>query len=189
MQFDPLNKAAGFTLFELVVTMGIAAVLAAIAIPSFQYVTNSNRIAAEGNALLGDLQFARAEAIKEGQTVTACVSNPLGTACAGGTAWQSGWIVFSDLGNNQTLGGNDVVLRKQPPFSGSDTFTASNGITAISFGREGFTTNVAGGTLVTLHTTPVSSSATRCLSITLIGMMTILPFGSVDSANGNATCT
>ena len=73
------ENSAGFTLFELVIVMLIVAVMAAIAIPSFRYVTTSNRIASEVNQLLGDMRFARTEAIKEGQTVTVCSSaNPHG---------------------------------------------------------------------------------------------------------------
>ena len=59
-------RAAGFTMVEMLMTMAIATILLTIAVPSFRYVTNSNRIAGELNGLLGDLQFARAEAIKEG---------------------------------------------------------------------------------------------------------------------------
>src|ERR1700722_13148716 len=88
-------RAAGFTLLELLITMSIAAILLTLAVPSFRYVTNSNRIAGEVNGLLGDLQFARAEAIKEGRYVTVCVSTD-GQNCNGSTAWQEGWIMFSD---------------------------------------------------------------------------------------------
>ena len=63
-------RSPGFTLLELLITMSIAAIVLTIAVPSFRYVTNSNRIAGELNGLLGDLQFARSEAIKEGLGVT-----------------------------------------------------------------------------------------------------------------------
>ena len=66
-------------------TIAIAAIVAMLGVPSFRYVTNSNRIAGEVNGLLGDLQFARAEAIKEGQNVTVCVSAN-GASCDNGTS-------------------------------------------------------------------------------------------------------
>ena len=73
----PVRRHAnrGVTLFEILVVMGIVAMLMAIGIPSYKYVTNANRISAEINGLLGDLQYARSEAIKEGQTVSVCVSS------------------------------------------------------------------------------------------------------------------
>jgi type IV fimbrial biogenesis protein FimT len=175
-----MNKMSGVTLFEMIVVMGIVAILAAVGIPSFKYVTNSNRVASEGNGLLGDLQFARAEAIKEGQTVTACVSSN-GTSClASNTNWASGWIVFTDVNGDQTVETGDTVWRVQAAFSGTDSFVASNSVSAITFNREGFASGLPNGTLITLHTSPVSNSSTRCLSVGLIGMMSIMPYGTVN---------
>jgi type IV fimbrial biogenesis protein FimT len=185
-----MHKTSGFTLFELVVVMFIVALLAAIAIPSFQYVTNSNRIASEDNALLGDLQFARAEAIKEGQTVTVCIANSASNGCATGLTtalWNEGWIVFTDLNNDQTVDTGDTIWRVQAAFSGTDTFTASGDVVAITFNREGFASNVAAGTLITLHAATASSASTRCLSVSLVGMTNILTYGQV-AANGS-TCS
>src|ERR1039457_2312011 len=95
-----LKASAGFTLIELLTLITIVAILMALAVPSYQYVTNSNRISGEVNGLLGDMQYARSEAIKEGQTVTVCSStNPTAAAptCAGNAAWQNGWIGCSDV--------------------------------------------------------------------------------------------
>lgn len=90
----PARRAAGFTLLELMLTVGIAAILLAIGVPSFRYVTTANRASSEINALLGDMQFARGEAIREGQAVSICPSND-GATCLVTTIWNSGWIVFS----------------------------------------------------------------------------------------------
>src|SRR5450755_2996973 len=94
-RFNP-HAHRGFTLLELLTVMTVAAILIAVAVPSYRYVTSANRIAAEVNGLLGDMQYARAEAIKEGQTVTVCVSSN-NTSCSAATTWHSGWIVFSDV--------------------------------------------------------------------------------------------
>ncbi len=121
-QSQAARARCGFTLVEMIMTMAIAAILLTIAIPSFRYVTNSNRIAGELNGLLGDLQFARAEAIKEGRTVTVCVSND-GATCANSTTWQSGWIVFSrsrptwacvDAGRDDLPPANDTFEHATP---------------------------------------------------------------------------
>src|ERR1700731_4176085 len=94
-----MKVSAGFTLLELMVVITIVAILMALGVPSYRYVTNSNRMSGEVNALLGDLQFARSEAIKEGATVTVCpTSNPSATPpiCnAGSSEWDKGWIVTS----------------------------------------------------------------------------------------------
>jgi type IV fimbrial biogenesis protein FimT len=142
-------------------------------------------MAAEINGLLGDLQYTRAEAIKEGQTVTACVSADNAT-CAGSAAWNSGWIVFSDPNANGQVDAGEAVLRVQKTFVGTDSFLASNGVTAITFNREGFATGIPNGTLISLHDVTAATSRTRCLAITLVGLMTSQLYGT--TTNG-VTCT
>ncbi len=167
----------GVTLLEVTVVMAIVAVLAAIAIPSFTYVSNSNRIAAEVNGLLGDMQFARGEAIKEGQTVTVCVSQDQKTCQGNNTNWQSGWIVFSDVNGNQIVdNGTDTVLRVQTPFTGTDTFVANNNLTAVTFNREGFATGIPNGATITLHARTPTNTSTRCLTVTLIGIVNVVTY-------------
>jgi type IV fimbrial biogenesis protein FimT len=181
------RRAAGFSLLELLITMAIAAILLTIGIPSFTYVTNSNRTTSEVNGLLGDLQFARAEAIKEGVYVTACVSTN-GSSCngVGSTNWNDGWIVFSDPGNLGAGGpNNETILKIQNTFTSTDILTASNAVSAITFNREGYATGIANGTLITLHAAAPSNSAyTRCLSITFIGLMTTERYGVTDPSTG-----
>jgi len=85
MKTSPLHgRMAGFTVTELVMVMTIIGILTAIGLPSFKYVTASNRISSEINALLGDMQFARSQAIKQGLTVTVCTSTDGATCNTGG---------------------------------------------------------------------------------------------------------
>ena len=167
----------GFSLFELLVVMCIAGILTSIAVPSYRYVTTSNSIASEINGLLGDLQFARSEAIKEGQNVTVCVTTD-GATCATATyTWASGWIV-----TNAPTSATIVPMRIQPAFTGTDTLPPSTNFASIVFNREGFATN---GAFLQLHATPAATTSTRCLSLTQVGLMTVLTYGQQDS-NGTA---
>jgi type IV fimbrial biogenesis protein FimT len=178
-------QTGGFTLLEVIVTIAVASIVLTIAIPSFRYVTNSNRIASEVNGLLGDLQFARAEAIKEGRTVSVCVSND-GATCAVSTAWQSGWIVFSDPTNVGVVDPGETILRQQTPFSSTDTFNASNAVSVITFNREGYAIGIANGTLIELHDSTNTHAWTRCLSVNLSGEMTTELY---NVTNNGVTCT
>src|SRR3974390_491891 len=99
----------GFSLIELLTVVGVAAILLTIAAPSYRYITNSYRVSGEVNGLLGDLEFARVEAIKEGLTVPACVSSDGASCDTGSTTWQEGWIVFQDGNNNQTVDPGETV--------------------------------------------------------------------------------
>ncbi|HTY49893.1 MAG TPA: GspH/FimT family pseudopilin, partial [Steroidobacteraceae bacterium] len=114
------RRQAGVTLIELMVVITVAAILLAVGIPTFKNITTSYRISGEINGLLGDMQFARAEAIKEGQSVTICVS-PDGVSCSG-ASWQNGWTVFPNPTGALTAASSaPSVLRVQAAFSGSDT--------------------------------------------------------------------
>jgi type IV fimbrial biogenesis protein FimT len=180
-------RTAGFTLLELLITMSVATILLTIAIPSFRYVTNSNRIAAEVNGLLGDLQFARSEAIKEGRYVSVCASSD-GQSCSNSVDWQSGWIVFANPNNNPAVTPGVVMaplLRLQGAFSSTDTFV-SNGISVITFNRDGYAGGMANGTLITLHDSTSNSAWTRCASIAPSGEVTTEQSGVT---NNGATCT
>jgi type IV fimbrial biogenesis protein FimT len=180
----------GFTLMELLMTIAIAAIVATIAIPSFRYVTNSNRIAAEVNGLLGDLQFARAEAIKEGQPVTVCMSKG-GTTCdTTGNAWNSGWIVYSNptgTGSNTTLPAAGSILRIQSTFTSTDTFLAAPAFSAITYNREGYAIGVGNGTLISLHDSTDTTAWTRCLAVSMNGMTQTATHNQTINGVGTST--
>jgi type IV fimbrial biogenesis protein FimT len=168
-----LNRVSGYTMIELIITVMVGSVLLMIAVPTFFWVTNSNRIAAEINGLVGDLQFARGEAVKEGQSVTVCVSTN-GTTCANLNTWQKGWIVFSTA--------NNLPLRVQKTFTSTDTFVASQNVGTITFNREGYAIGLANpGTLIELHATPSNNNWTRCLSINIVGMIASQTYGTTTN--------
>jgi len=179
------NASAGFTMTELVMTMAIVAILAAIGVPSFKYVTASNRIASEINGLLGDMQFARSQAVKQGQSVTVCVSTN-GTGCTGGNNWRNGWIVFMDPNISKTVDAGEAILRVQPPFPGTDSFFASIGnFTAITYNRMGYApTGQPANITINLHDSTNNNAWKRCLQITPIGTPTTEKFGA-----GTPACT
>jgi type IV fimbrial biogenesis protein FimT len=169
-----MRLQSGVTLTELVVVIAIVGILFGIGAPSYRYVTNSNRMSSEVNALLGDMQYTRSQALREGRRVVICISSN-GTSCAGGTTntWQSGWLVFSDVNSDGAVSGTESVLRVQTAFSGTDVFKDSAGIlTQVSFNREGFAIGMPNaGSLLVLRDSTANQGWTRCLSITLVGML------------------
>jgi type IV fimbrial biogenesis protein FimT len=176
------QRQSGFTLIELLITITVMGILLAIGVPSFKYVTSANRASSEINRLLGDMQFARGEAIKEGQDVTICASTN-NTSCAVSTSWDTGWIVYSDTGVPVIPAA--AILKIQPKFSGTDTLTADHTISAVTFSREGFTASLpAVGVTFTLHTSPVDANYTRCLSATIVGALST-QIGGKTTVEGN----
>lgn len=168
------QNVKGVTLIELMAVIAIVAILMAIGVPSYKYIQNSYRISSEVNGLVGDLQFARVEAIKEGQTVTACISADGATCEANPTGWQDGWIVFSDVNDDQKVDTGDTILRVQAPFTSTDTFESGADLSAVTFNREGFALGLPNdGTTLTLHDATANPAWTQCLDLTVIGMLTV----------------
>src|ERR1700719_2815418 len=174
------RRVSVVTLIELMTVVTVIALLIGIAVPSFQYVTNANRMASEVNGLLGDMQLARGEAIKEGQTVVICSSATAGS-CSGSASWTSGWIVFTDVNGNGTWDTGEPIWRVQKAFKGTDTFKdATNSTTAVSFNREGFAPG-ANIITITLHDSTSNSKWTRCLKISTVGMLITTRYSSATS--------
>lgn len=165
---------------EVIVVMLIVAILASIGVPSYRYVTTSNRMATELDGLVGDLQYARSEAVREGQAVTVCIAgrttSPYFCAAAGTDTWQNGWLVFTDLNSDQQVDTGDTVLRVQPAFTPqggatSDTLTSTNNISSVTFNRDGFAYTGQAQVTLTLVDSTGNAAYTRCLYLTQSGMM------------------
>ena len=113
------NQQGGLTLFELLLGIVVLSVLLTAAVPGFQSTINSNRLAAQTNALVTALNLARSEAVKRGEPVSVCASADQAT-CSGGTAWTAGWIAFTDASG--TVGAvdapGDTVLQAWQALSG-----------------------------------------------------------------------
>ena len=185
----PAHRQCGVTLFELVIVMLIIAILAGVGIPTYQYVTTSSRMSAELNALLGDLQYARSEAVRQGQPVSVCIADqttpPYSCAASGSENWDQGWLVFSDVGGtkNYDSGAGDEILRVQTAFSSGDTFTDADGVSAVSFNRDGFANLGVPQMTLTLKDKTDNSQYTRCLYVSQSGMMTT----AMHSTDANCT--
>ena len=86
----------GFTLIELMVTLGVAAILLSVGIPGFNGLIRDNRLTTDYNQFVSALNTARSEAVKRGVGVTTCKRNTAGTDCNNAGNWEDGWIIFTD---------------------------------------------------------------------------------------------
>lgn len=101
-----MKRQSGFSLIELMVTLAIAGVLLAYAIPNLREFYLRQNMDARTNDLLVDLVFARAEAINRGESVTLTAN----------TNWKDGWAVTDK---------DDVILRQSNFTEINVTFTDS----------------------------------------------------------------
>jgi type IV fimbrial biogenesis protein FimT len=172
-----MRAAYGYSLVELLSVISIGAILMTVGVPSYRYVSNSNRVTAEVNSLYLDLEVARSTAMEGGAPVTVCPSTNGQTCASGSQAWQSGWIIFTDVNGDAAVDPGDTVLMARPAFTAStDTFLSSQDVYAVTFNREGFATNqpstTAGFITITLHTQPQAPAWTRCIQVSTVGMLT-----------------
>lgn len=120
----------GFTLIELMVTIAIVAILAAIAFPSFRYTLRNNRAATATNDLMASFSLARSEAVRSARGSGICTSTD-GVNCGG--TWDDGWMVWINNDADTAPGGaNDRVVRYTQAHSQlSVTATSSGGRTDL----------------------------------------------------------
>ena len=186
-------KQSGVTMIELIITMTIAGILLAMGVSSYKYVTRSNRSSGEINALLGDMQFARYEAVKEGLNVQICpAASATATTCNATNVWSGGWIVLSNALSG--TGGTANVLRRQLPFASfnsTDTLTSPPTTEIITFNREGFATGlITPPVVLSLHDSTNTASYTRCLILGASGaLQTALATSQTGQTYMTATCS
>ena len=141
------STARGYTAVELLTTLGVAAIVTALAVPNLQQFMQNNRAAADTNALIGALNIARNEAVTRGTPVSVCASED-GATCSGGDAWSAGWIVFTDAvpptGEVNDAAEPDTVLRAFPALTGGSALAGDAAF--IGYRPNGFLSNAAAPT-------------------------------------------
>ena len=129
----------GFTMMELLVTLTVAGILLAIAMPSFSSFVRDSRLTTETDTLLYDMSLARSEAVKLDTTVELCASSDHAT-CSGITDWTDGWIVLCPANCPAGLGASPALLLVAPAITSGNTMTEQlTGASSVSFNSTGQT--------------------------------------------------
>lgn len=120
------KRNAGFTLYELMVTLAVASVITSFAVPAFQSIVQNNRAVTHTNDLITAMNLGRSEATRRSAGIELCASSD-GASCNNSTDWSSGWIVRTTAGE---------VLRAWPARSGGAGVLTSN-VTRFQFQARG----------------------------------------------------
>ena len=104
------GKLKGFTALELIITMAIAAILLTTGVPAFKNYSWNLRMKTAMDLLQTDLNLARGRAISHNIQTIICPATDVND-CSGQSAWQEGWIVFSDLNGDRHKQQGEPLLK------------------------------------------------------------------------------
>lgn len=170
----PRETTAGYSLYELVVTMAIAATVIALGVPSFGRIVAEHRLRIEVDALFHAIHLARKESIMRRRAVTLCPSRD-GDACTGDFDWSHGWIVFVNRDRD-----SPAVRHPDEPVLRRHAVSSHNQVTANrrSFSFRTTTLRATNGTFV------LCDKARRAAARALVVSYTGRPRVSLSNSSG-----
>jgi len=89
------RNTRGYTLYELLLTLTVVAVLVGLGLPSFSGMAARNRLHVEVNALFHAIHLARKESIMRRRVVSICPSID-GLTCEPSRDWSTSWLMFEN---------------------------------------------------------------------------------------------
>lgn len=143
---DPITLNAcskGFTLIELMVSVSVTSILAAIAVPNFSDFIIKIRVDNEISQLHRMLLMTRNTAINSGQKTILC---PLDNNSQCTTQWQNELSIFADVNDNKLFDANEKVIKIKEAITTGDTLVYGKTRNKITFKPTGQLSGLANGT-------------------------------------------
>ena len=177
----------GVTMIELAVTMGIVAILAALAAPNMSAWIQNTKIRTGAEAIQNGLQLARAQAVQRNRNIRFQLTSTVDASCALSTT-NSNWVVSLDdpTGScdsafiNEAFDVNDTtnnpaprIIQRRAEAEGSRNVVVATDQSAIEFNAMGRITPVPAATISINITNPTGGSCAadggtmRCLRVTV----------------------
>ena len=162
------SRTRGLTLLELMVTIAVLAVLATIAIPSFQETIRSNQVASQTNELISLLHLARNEAVRrnlQGDSVSARTMRV--ELASNGSVWEA---FVHPPGDDETADGcPQGAIRCSEGRSVTLSVVAPSGSSLVRFDNRGYSVNIQGAPvearLQLIHDNATSDRHRRCVRV------------------------
>jgi prepilin-type N-terminal cleavage/methylation domain-containing protein len=149
----PMKRSSrGFTLLELMMTIGLASLIAGIGVPAFREWTQNGRLTGAANEMLVTIVTARNEAVRRQTRTSFCPSPaPDSTLAVCDDEATAGFISFVDKNNNcQRDTGEDLVSS----FVKHTQVISAHNMSCIGYSPSGFRIPIAGQ--------PVNAHAVFC---------------------------
>lgn len=162
------RMSVGFTLIELMITITLLGIFAALAVPSFSTMINNNRTQAASNEVYGLLQYARGIAAQNRTNYSVCLSN-------------GEWTVKKTCSSSEAL----RTLARAPSV---DVKASTNPIVFHGNGTATFPNeeSAENGTIYICHDADPASGFTMIVQKS--GSARIFPRGKKDAMSDMSTC-
>ena len=169
------RSTQGFTLFEVMITLIVLAIMLTFAIPSFREATLNGATTAQTNDMVAAFNGARSEATK--------ISRPVRVSALGDN-WLNGWEMASDQDRDGAINGPDVLLLNGDParegFAIAVEDTGGAIVNDVWFDASGRLLGAAQPIVVTVRRPDGDLEKSRRLCIALSGR--------VESKKGEGAC-
>lgn len=141
------HAQGGFSLVELVVALGLLAILLSLTLPSFARSLAQTRVSDATSAIYGAVVFTRSEALKRRGRVVMC-SSVDGSTCSAASGWDAGWLIFPDPNDDGFRDVGEQIVAAHGRLEG--LAAVGNGPTRdyVSYVSSGRTQQLGGGLLM-----------------------------------------
>lgn len=165
-----LMKNRGFTLTELMVTLAVAAILAALTVPSMTIMLQGNKVVGIANDLVGVVSLARSEAVRRNATVSV-------DSTAGAANWAGGWIIYVDQDSSGAYNAPADTLIQEIDGTGSGVeVVPTNPLATLSFRPNGLSA-IGAQVVVNICADDLPITQQRILTISLSGRVSVRQTG------------
>ena len=103
-----MNREQGFTIIELMIAVGLTAILLGMAAPAVTTLVSNARQTGAINDLVSSMHLARSTAITTNTRVTMCASGGSDNCAVSG--WDQGWIVFTDRDSDRIVDADEDII-------------------------------------------------------------------------------
>ena len=195
---------AGFTLYELMITLVIVGIVLSFGIPNVSDFTKNGRMTSTANDLHAAFHLARSESSRAKSIITICASaDPMGAAADCDGTWNQGYIVYMENSVPPDLtraGATETILRRHDVIESGVSLTIANNATYFSYASSGLGRTIGANPAITQVvmcdergniTAAGGNSAARLFVATPLGRATILRDKTLIAnalTNMNLTC-
>jgi type IV fimbrial biogenesis protein FimT len=184
-----MRSQRGFTLVELMITILIAAILMAVAVPGFKTLSQNSHQRNAVNDVQVMLARVRTEVAARRQGVTACPSADQAT-CSGAVTWETGWIIFVDRNLDGVVDADDdsiIQVHQALPAGVTLRSMGDDAATRVTFDSTGLPIEETGTTFRYCDERGITSL--RAVIVGPSGMVRSALDGKDQEGNEIAACT